>query len=90
MSKSVTQKLFRRWGNPDVDLVASDQSRKVPLFFSWSRQDREAWGIDSLAQDINWSQFNLPYCFPPFPLLQQVLDKCRQQEVKQMILVAPW
>ena len=60
------------------------------MFYSWSRADQEAWGIDSLAQDVNWAQFTLPYCFPPFPLLQQVLDKCRRQEVHRMVLVAPW
>ena len=90
LSPSATRKIFARWGTPDVDLMASNESRKVPVFFSWSRQDTEAWGLDSLAQDINWDHFQLPYCFPPFPLLQQVLDKCRQQEVHRMILVAPW
>ena len=90
LKESIARKMFSRWGTPDVDLMASDSSRKVPLFLSWSRQDVEAWGIDSLAQDINWAGFSLPYCFPPFPLLQQVLDKCRKQKVNQMILVAPW
>ena len=90
LSTSVTAKVFSLWGTPDVDLMASDRSRKVPLFYSWSRADLEAWGIDSLAQDVNWSMFQLPYCFPPFPLLQQVLDKCRMQRVYRMILIAPW
>ena len=69
--------LNRCWGTPDVDLMATDKSRKVPLFYSWNRSDREAWGIDSLASDVNWTHFQLPYCFPPFPLIQQVLDKCK-------------
>ena len=90
LSESVTRKIFTKWGTPDVDLMASDASRKLPVFFSWSRQDVEAWGIDSLAQDINWASFSLPYSFSPFPLLQQVLDKCKQQQVNRMILVAPW
>ena len=37
-----------------------------------------------------WNLFDLPYCFPPFPFPQQVLDKCRRQEVPRMLLVAPW
>ena len=90
LSDSAVRKVFNRWGTPDVDLMASDRSRKVPVFFSWSRLDIEAWGLDSLAQDVNWAQFSLPYCFPPFPLLQQVLEKCKRQEVPKMILVAPW
>ena len=90
LSDSVTRKVFQRWGMPDVDLMATNQSRKLPVFFSWSRQDDQAWGIDSLAQDVSWHQFQLPYCFPPFPLLQQVLEKCRVQEVSRMILIVPW
>ena len=77
LSRSTASKVFARCGQPDVDLMASDLSRKVPMFYSWSRADQEAWGIDSLAQDVNWQQFNLPYCFPPFPILQQILDKCK-------------
>ena len=78
---SIVQKIFERLGTPDVDLMASDFSRKAPMFFSWSRADKEAWGIDSLARDVDWNQFRLPYCFPPFPLIQQVLDKCKRQGV---------
>ena len=88
LSEVVAQKIFLRWGTPDVDLMATDRSRKVPLFYC--RMDVEAWGLDSLAQDVDWSQFSLPYCFPPFPLLQQVLAKCRRQEVRRLVLVAPW
>ena len=81
LSDSIVQKIFERLGTPDVDLMASDFSRKAPMFFSWSRADKEAWGIDSLARDVDWNQFRLPYCFPPFPLIQQVLDKCKRQGV---------
>ena len=90
LSDPAATKMFTRWGRPDVHLMASDMSRKAPVFFSWTRADQEAWGLDSLAQDVHWNQFELPYCFPPFPLLQQVLDKCKRQEVDRMILVAPW
>ena len=90
LSEQIARKIFSRWGTPDVDLMASDRSRKAPIFFSWSREDTEAWGLDSLAHDISWLGFSLLYCFPPFPLLQQVLGKCKRQEVKRMLLVAPW
>ena len=89
LCEKVFRKVYNRWGTPDVDLMASNESRKRPVFFSWSRKDNEAWGIDSLAQDVEWNLFELPYCFPPFPLLQQVLEKCRSQKVKRMILIAP-
>ena len=90
LSQDLCQKMFDRWGLPGVDLMATVMSRKVPMYFAWSRTDPEAWGLDSLARDVNWTQFNLPYCFPPFPLLGQVLSKVRDQGVERMILVVPW
>ena len=57
LNESVVRKIFNRWGTPDVDLMAPNKSRKLPMFYSWSRKDHEAWGIDSLAQDMNWAQF---------------------------------
>ena len=87
---SQANKLFSVYGIPDVDLMASGESRKCPVFYSWTIEDQEAWGIDSLAKDVNWSQYSLPYCFPPFPLIPQVLQKVREQKVPRMLLVAPW
>ena len=89
-SDKLVQKMFRKFGVPDVDLMATVLSRKAPLYYAWSRSDPEAWGQDSLAKDVNWKQFNLPYCFPPFPLLGQVLSKARAQGVDRMLLIAPW
>lgn len=90
LNQSIVSKIFHRYGVPDVDLMATQMSRKVPLYYAWNRQDPEAWGIDSLAQDVDWAAFALPYLFPPFPLLGQVLRKVVDQRVKRMLLVAPW
>ena len=90
LDDKVAANIFRVWGWPDVDLMASDLSRKLPLFYSWSRRDVEAFGLDSLAEDVSWGQFNLPYVFPPFPLIGQVLDKARKEKVDRMIIVVPW
>ena len=84
------RRMFNLWGSPGVDLMATVMSRKAPMFFAWNREDPEAWGQDSLARDVDWTQFSLPYCFPPFPLVGQVLAKVRDQEVDRLILVAPW
>ena len=90
LNTSVTSKIFALFGVPDVDLMATNLSRKVPVFYSWTQGDIEAWGIDPLAPDVNWKQWSLPYCFPPFPLLPQVLAKVRDQQVDKMILIVPW
>ena len=90
LSDQLALRVFRMWGTPDVDLMATVLSRKVPMYFAWNKEDPEAWGQDSLAQDVDWSSFSLPYCFPPFPLLGQVLAKARNLQVNRMILIAPW
>ena len=90
LSEVLAQKMFARWGMPDVDLMATVMSRKAPMYYSWSRNDPEAWGQDSLARDMDWTKFSLPYCFPPFPLLGQVLSKIREQKVEKLLLVVPW
>jgi hypothetical protein len=90
LDTKVTDKIFRLWGRPDVDLMASDLSRKLPLFYSWSRKDIEAFGLDSLAEDVPWGQFDLPYVFPPFPLIDRVLEKMRTERVDKAVIVVPW
>ena len=90
LSEDLARRMFNLWGSPGVDLMATVMSRKAPMFFAWNREDPEAWGQDSLARDVDWTQFSLPYCFPPFPLVGQVLAKVRDQEVDRLILVAPW
>ena len=41
LDPNITAKVFARYGVADVDLMATDLSRKCPLFFSWSRKDVE-------------------------------------------------
>ncbi|CAJ0939180.1 unnamed protein product [Ranitomeya imitator] len=72
----VFHQICLRWGTPDVDLTASRINRKVPQFVSRSR-DPLAVGVDALA--IPWSQFELPYLFPPLPLLPKLLKKIKRK-----------
>ena len=90
ISDNLVIKMFNKFGTPDVDLMATVLSRKAPMYFAWNQEDPESWGQDSLARDVAWNNFQLPYCFPPFPLIGQVLAKVRDQKVDKMLLVAPW
>ena len=75
---------------PDVDLMATRESRKVQRFYSWNKEDMEAEGLDSLAGDVNWMNWQLPYIFPPVHIIPAVLVKMKEQNVPRVILVAPW
>ena len=70
--------------------MASQQSRKAPFFFSWSRKDYEAFGLDALSPDLDWAVWELPYLFPPFPLIAACLEKIIVQKVPRVITILPY
>ena len=70
--------------------MATTLSRKVPFFYSWNRQDTKALAINSLAPDVSWANWELPYVFPPFPLIAPVLARVLDQKIKKMLIVVPW
>ena len=90
LDQRAADEVFERFGTPDVDLMASAGSRKVQRFYSWDKRDKEAEGLDSLAGDVIWSEWRLPYIFPPFSLIPGVLRKMKEQKVRRAILIAPW
>ena len=90
LSDRVFRMITRRFGNPDIDLMASQRSRKSPFFFSWSRADNEALSLDALSQDLDWSLWVNPYIFPPFPLIAPCLAKIREQKVSRVLAVLPY
>lgn len=90
LSDRVFNMITRRFGRPDIDLMASQLSRKAPFFYSWSRADKEALSLDALSQDLNWSMWENPYIFPPFPLIAPCLAKIRDQKVSRVLAVLPY
>jgi hypothetical protein len=90
LKPAVMDKVFARWGRADVDLMATTESRKAPFFYGWRSCDTEALALDSLARDVDWSGWENPYCFPPFSLVDAVLQKCCEQRLERMMLVVPW
>ena len=86
----MARRIFSRFGVPDIDLMASQVSRKVPRFISWSKVDTEAVALDSLSPTVRWDIWDLPYLFPPFSLIGICLQKIREQEVRRIIVVLPW
>ena len=58
-------RIVKCFGKPDVDLMATQRSRKCLAFISFSKRDKEAVQVDALAQDVSWKGWEKPYCFPP-------------------------
>ncbi|CAJ0938692.1 unnamed protein product, partial [Ranitomeya imitator] len=76
-----------RWGTPDVDLMASWLNSKVPKFIARSH-DSAAIGADALVH--SWRQFQLPYIFPPLPLLLRVIKKIRAEGIPVILIAPDW
>ena len=87
LSDRVFSLVVIRYGKPDIDLMASQMSRKAPFFLSWSKRDTEALSLDALSPDQDWSAWERPYLFPPFPLIAACLAKIEEQKVKSIIMV---
>ena len=84
----VTRKIFRQWGTPEVDLMATAHSAQVPAYFAFDRLDPLSRGTDAFAQ--TW-EFGLAYVFPPPPVILKTLSKIQQSPVDSVFLVIlPW
>ena len=85
LNRHVCQQLWNLWGNPMVDLFATFQNSRLPLFFS-PFADETAAGVDGLSQP--WDGIH-GYAYPPTPLIPLVLRKLEQSERTKLTLIAP-
>ena len=79
----VTKTLWEIWGTPLVDMFATAENTKLPLYYS-PILDPKAIGVDALS--AKWT--GDLYMFPPTALLNKVLLKL-QQEPCVVTLIAP-
>lgn len=78
--------LFQEWGFPQIDLLASDQKSKCPIFCSQPGQYPR-----SLADTffICWSHGSM-YAFPPFPLIPRVLQNVKWEKTRIILVDLAW
>ena len=69
----IMEHIFRVWGTPEVDMFATLSNSHLPWFMSPILEPR-ALAVDALSQD--WQGRSM-YMFPPFPLLNKVMQKLR-------------
>ena len=86
LDPEVMNLIFRLWGTPVVDMFATVHNTHLPQFMSPVPEPR-ALAIDALSQD--WQARSM-YMFPPFPLLNKVIQKLRTTQTGEVILIAPW
>ena len=82
----IVKRIFRLWGTPEVDMFATVSNSHLPRFMSPIPEPR-ALAVDALSQD--WQGRSM-YMFPPFPLLNKVIQKLRSTQAAEVVLIAPW
>ena len=82
----VVNLIFRLWGTPVVDRFATVHNTHLLQFMALVPEPR-ALAIDALSQD--WQGRSM-YMFPPFLLLNKVIQKLRNTQTREVILIAPW
>ena len=81
----VTDAIWARFGQPEVDLFASPWNNKLPTFCALTPHAR-VWQVDAFACD--WRDL-VAYAFPPMALVSRVLEKVQADECRYVLLVAP-
>ena len=82
----IVTRIFRTYGTPTVDMFATVHNAQLPQFMSQIPEPRTL-AIDAMSQD--WQGRSL-YMFPPFPLLNKVIQKLHATQDCKIILIAPW
>ena len=83
-NQEIANKIFQIMDFPSIDLFATRLNHRLPLYVS-PIPDQKALSIEAISMDWNRIQ---AYAFPPFHLIQTVINKIRISQCK-IVLIAP-
>ena len=86
LSHRIFRKACKLLSTPKVDLFASRITKKLPCYVSWS-PDPEAWKVDAFS--FPWTD-TVFYVFPPFSLVNRVLQKLLADNSRAILVVPEW
>ena len=84
LNQEIANKIFQIMDFPSIDLFATRLNHRLPLYVS-PIPDQKALSIDAISMD--WNRIHA-YAFPPFHLIQTVINKVRISQCK-IVLIAP-
>ena len=88
LARELAKKIFNLWGWPEIDLMATQKSAQIGVYFS-ALVDKEAAGTDALVMD--WNRFSKAYVFPPPVMIELILNRIFQcNPSSEFIVVTPW
>jgi len=85
LHQEVANQIFLTFGYPLVDLFATRDNHRLPLYVS-PVYEPAAWAVDALS--FGWDQLDA-YAYPPPILIPQILGKISVSSC-QILLIAPW
>ena len=86
LNSNVFQRICNKFGTPSIDLFASHDNHKLPIYCSWRRQPGAAH-INAFS--ISWTN-EFVYCFPPFSLIAPCLNKMHREKATGIMIVPNW
>ena len=87
LDQTALNELKLKLGEPDVDMFASRLNHKTPLYIAW-RPDPGAVAIAAFT--VDWSKYNLIYCFPRFSLIGKVLQFIQESKTTAILVYPHW
>lgn len=89
LDQTTVDRIFAQFGQPQIDLMATNRSKKVHTFYAVDRSDETAADIDALVMD--WSVFGLAYLFPPPQILPDCLRKIQfSSRTSKFLIITPY
>ena len=82
---AIAAQIWDRYGRPQIDLFASPEDAKCPLFFSV--KGTAPLGLDALAHE--WPRVLL-YAFPPLCLIAPTLERVRTDNLTVLLVAPEW
>jgi hypothetical protein len=86
LSESIFKSIIVRFGEPEIDMFATKQSKKVKRFVSQFPQPL-CEAVDAFT--VNWGNY-FSYIFPPFCLLPRVIKKIVMDNAKCILIFPLW
>lgn len=86
LNKQVFQKITRVFGEPEIDLFATNHNTKCKRYISWF-PDPNSISVDAFTTSWGKEYF---YAFPPFSMISRTLDKIIQDKASGILVVPAW
>ena len=87
LDNKIFQNIVTSWPMPSIDLFASRLNYQIKPFVSW-KPDPDALAVDAFS--LKWDLYNNFYAFPPFSLINRVLQKIEQDRCYGIVIVPLW